>query len=125
MNFQRVPKLGAFMAIPLVYNSCLFNESLTESVANFQDVTARQKQQDEDMEHWETQQHSAREHAVNQGTEYEEEEKEWPDINLEEFRTQEEKYVVCLDTMGQDREISDEQKEFALTTIERFIQIWE
>ena len=41
MNFQRVPKLGAFMAIPLVYNSCLFNESLTESVANFQDVTAR------------------------------------------------------------------------------------
>ena len=62
---------------------------------------------------------------MNQGTEYEEEEKEWPDINLEEFRTQEEKYVVCLDTMGQDREISDEQKEFALTTIERFIQIWE
>lgn len=27
--------------------------------------------------------------------------------------------------MGQDRELTDEQKEFALTTVERFIQIWE
>ena len=30
-----------------------------------------------------------------------------------------------MDTMGQDRELTDEQKEFALTTIERFIEIWE
>ena len=30
-----------------------------------------------------------------------------------------------MDTMGQDRELTNEQKEFALTTIERFIQIWE
>lgn len=27
--------------------------------------------------------------------------------------------------MGQDRELTEEQKNFALTTIERFIQIWE
>ena len=27
--------------------------------------------------------------------------------------------------MGQDRELTVEQKEFALTTVERFIQIWE
>ena len=27
--------------------------------------------------------------------------------------------------MGQDRELTDEQKEFALTTVERFIEIWE
>lgn len=42
MNFHRVPKLGAFMAIPLIYKSCLFDEALTESVANFQDVILRQ-----------------------------------------------------------------------------------
>ena len=53
MNFQRVPKLGAFMAIPLVYKSCLFDESLTESIANYQDVTTRQTQQDQDIENWE------------------------------------------------------------------------
>ena len=38
MNFQRVPRLGSFMAIPLVYKSCLFDESLAESVANWQSV---------------------------------------------------------------------------------------
>ena len=38
MNYQRVPKLGSYMAVPLVYRSCLFDESLNESVANWQDV---------------------------------------------------------------------------------------
>lgn len=35
------------------------------------------------------------------------------------------KYVVCLDTMGQDREITESQKRFALETVERYIKIWE
>ena len=38
MNFQRVPKLGSYMAVPLVYKSCLFDESLAESVTNWQEV---------------------------------------------------------------------------------------
>lgn len=57
--------------------------------------------------------------------EFEPEEREWPEIKLDEFRTVNQKYVICMDTMGQDRELTDEQKEFALTTIERFIEIWE
>jgi hypothetical protein len=28
MHFYRVPRLGAFMAVPLDYNSCLFEKSL-------------------------------------------------------------------------------------------------
>ena len=38
MHYQRVPRLGSFMAIPLVYKSCLFDDSLTEAVANWKDV---------------------------------------------------------------------------------------
>jgi len=44
MNFQRVPKLGSFMAIPLIYKCCLFDESLAESVTNWQEVQQRQVQ---------------------------------------------------------------------------------
>lgn len=33
--------------------------------------------------------------------------------------------MICIDTMGQDREITDEQKKFTLETVERFIEIWE
>lgn len=54
MNFQRVPKLGSFMAIPLVYRSCLFDESLSEAVTNWQDVQVRQAQQEADIETFET-----------------------------------------------------------------------
>ena len=41
MNFTRVPKLGSYMAIPLIYNSCLTDQALEESVRDFQDVAAR------------------------------------------------------------------------------------
>ena len=57
--------------------------------------------------------------------EWEPEEREWEQVKMTPNLTQDEKYVVCLDTMGQDRELTDEQKEFALTTVERFIEIWE
>lgn len=57
--------------------------------------------------------------------EFEPEVRDFPPIELEEFKTQEQKYVICLDTIGQDRELTAEQKQFALETIERFIAIWE
>ena len=49
--------------------------------------------------------------------EWEPEEREWEQVKMTPNLTQDEKYVVCLDTMGQDRELTDEQKEFALTTV--------
>lgn len=35
------------------------------------------------------------------------------------------KFVVCLDTLGQDREFTEEQRVFALETVKNFAQIWE
>ena len=51
--------------------------------------------------------------------------REWEEINLASFTSTDEKYVVCLDTMGQDRELTDDEKRFALRTVERYIEIWE
>lgn len=34
IQFQRVPKLGCFMSVPLVYKSCLFDESLETLVSD-------------------------------------------------------------------------------------------
>jgi hypothetical protein len=33
--------------------------------------------------------------------------------------------VVCLDTLGQDREFSEEQRRFILEAIKRFRGLWE
>jgi len=37
MHFYKVPRLGAFMAIPLVYNSCLFEEALDTAVKDYKE----------------------------------------------------------------------------------------
>ena len=45
MHFEKVPRLGCFMAIPLVYNSCLFNEALEEAVEDYQVVSKEKEEQ--------------------------------------------------------------------------------
>lgn len=34
MWFKTVPRLGAFMAIPIIYNSCLSDEALDAAIAD-------------------------------------------------------------------------------------------
>lgn len=41
------------------------------------------------------------------GEEYIEEAKEWEDIQENPYKTQKVQYVVCLNTMGQDRGYTD------------------
>lgn len=35
MHFYKVPRLGCFMAVPIVYNSCLFEDSLDNAVNDY------------------------------------------------------------------------------------------
>lgn len=46
MHFKKVPRLGCFMAIPLVYNSCLFNDALEEAVENYMVVSKEREEQE-------------------------------------------------------------------------------
>ena len=53
------------------------------------------------------------------------EERTWPAIDEKSFLTKQRKYVVCLDTLGQDREFTDQQRRFALETVKNFATFWE
>lgn len=44
---------------------------------------------------------------------------------MKPFLSTEEKFVVCLDTMGQDREFTPEQRRFVLNTVDKYRKIWE
>lgn len=44
MHFERVPRLGCFMAVPLIYNSCLFNEALEEAIDNYKEISKEQEE---------------------------------------------------------------------------------
>ena len=95
MHFEKVPRLGCYMAIPLAYNSCLFNEALEESIEDFNNVKAQREEQDKAKLEWEEKQA-----AKQEGDQSDEQVPEWPEIGYAPFKTFKEEYVVCLDTLG-------------------------
>jgi hypothetical protein len=56
---------------------------------------------------------------------WEEEEREFPLGQVSDFIATEEKFVICLDTLGQDREFTEDQRRFVLNTVQEYRKIWE
>lgn len=125
MHFQKVPKLGAYMAVPLVYNSCLTDEALEAAVENYSEISAAKEEQNKQRTEYEESFETRKQAALANGDPFDEEEKVWEELEYAPFKTHEEKYVVCLDTLGQDREFSDDEKIFMLNTVQKFKEIWE
>ena len=125
MHFQRVPKLGAFMAVPLVYNSCLFDEALESAVEDAKTITEQREVQARERQEYEEQLEAKVAAAQANNETLEEEEKVWDALEFAPFKTQEEKYVICFDTMGQDREFTDKEKKFVFDTMRKFKDLWE
>lgn len=113
------------MAVPLVYNSCLFNDALEEAVEDYMVVSKEREEQDKLKAEYEDQQTLIRQQKQEAGETYEEEEQDWKDISFAPFKTFKEEYILCLDTLGQDRQFSDDEKRFALQTIQAYKEAWE
>lgn len=60
-----------------------------------------------------------------EGEAFKSEEKVWEEIKTQPFKSRPIKFVVCLNTMGQDRELTAEQKTYALKTVQFFRDTWE
>ena len=125
MHFEKVPRLGCYMAVPLIYNSCLFNEALEEAVEDYQTVLKEKEEQDKLRADHEQQQQDKKQAAQDAGEEFEYEEFDGQEIEAKPFKTFKEEYVVCLDTLGQDRQFSDDEKRFVLETITAYRECWE
>ena len=125
MHYWTVPKLGSFMAIPFVYKSCLLSESLDNALLDYIDVLKRQEEQNEQKREYNEEQETIKEERLKAGEKYEPEEKEWEEIVPAPFYTVNQKFVLCIDTLGQDLVLTDDQKRFCLQTAQQFIQKWE
>lgn len=55
--------------------------------------------------------------AARSGDPFDEEEKEFPLEEVKPFQSSDEKFVICLDTLGQDREFTNDQRRFVLETV--------
>jgi hypothetical protein len=125
MHYWNVPRLGSFMAIPFVYKSCLSESSLDSALLDYIEVLKRNEVQDAEIAEWNEEQEAVKEDKLKAGEKFYPEDKEWEDIKTNSFMTSDEKFVLCIDTLGQDRKLSDEQRKFCLETTLKFIKTWE
>ena len=77
------------------------------------------------MREWEEAENERKEAALKNNETFVPEKKEWPSIDPEPFESEDVKFIVCLDTLGQDRELSDDQKRRVLNHVNKFREIWE
>jgi hypothetical protein len=100
MNYWKVPRLGSYMAIPLVYKSVLSVDSFQHAYDDLLEFNKRTLAQEEEKrvftELLET--HKAEKLAANEA--FVPEVREWEPITLPAFKYSLKKFVICLDSMG-------------------------
>ena len=132
MVFFRIPKLGAFMAIPLIWNSSLSEMSFdvgTEERIRFRKAkTEQEKEKDaretkfqEDFK----EKTEAKENTEELEAEYETWKKAFEEVQEAAFQTIKKEYVVGLDTLGQDKEIDLKDQELLNGFVKLFAKSWE
>ena len=107
IHYYDVPKLGSYLAIKLEYESCLFENAFDEAVLDFVNKEAARAEQLKQKIEWEEQQNELRKEKEDAGEEFIEEPREWEEIKENAYKTQSVQYVICLNTMGQDRQYTD------------------
>ena len=109
MHFFKVPKLGSYLAIRLEYESCLFEEALDAAVVDYVDVRLKQKEQEEEKKSFLDKQKAGGDEegdADNTVSDGQSTARKWDEIKPEPFKTKKIQFVVCLNTLGQDREFT-------------------
>jgi hypothetical protein len=125
IHYFDVPKLGSYLAVKLEYDSCLSEEAFDAAFAAHKETEQKRKEQELEKIEWEQQQQQAKAAAADEDKEFVPEVKEWAEITEPAFITQKVQYCVLLNTMGQDREYTEEQKLFALREVQTYRDQWE
>jgi len=125
IHFYQVPRLGSYLAIRLEYNSCLSVEAYNDGVRDSLGCREKLREQDEAKREHEEKERDRKEECEGNEQEYVHDDGNWQDITVKPFTTTKVQYVVCLNTLGQDREFSAEQIRYALDTVRLYRDEWE
>lgn len=118
MHFFKVPRLGSYLAIRLEYQTCLFEEALDAAVIDYLDMKQRHKEQEEEKKSFiEKQNHDDDGDEKEAGAPVN---RKWEEIKAKPFKTRKVQFVVCLNTLGQDREFTPDEIKFAQRTVRDF-----
>lgn len=124
MKFFKVPRLGSYLAVRLSYNSCLSDKAIEEAIADKLEVDKKREEQEAERKQYEEDVEADRD-AKSKGDDEDGEEKIWEVIQEKEYLCNEQKYTVCLDTMGKDRTLSKDQIQFVLNLVKDYADTWQ
>jgi len=124
IKFFKVPQLGSYLAIRLSYKSCLSDKAIEEAIADRIEVEKKREEQELARKDHEEELEVAKENKDAEALEALEE-KVWEEINEKDYEVNENKYTICIDTMGQDRSLTPDQIRFALGLVKQFSENWE
>ena len=114
MHYFQIPRLGAYMAIPLIFNSCLSETSFDSGLANRINYLKERAEIEEKDKNFQDQIADKKDNGDDYADlekEYEAAMEQWAEVKEPPFEVIPKEYVVCLDTLGQDRELTlEEQK---------------
>lgn len=147
IKYFKVPRLGCYLAVPLVYSSYLFVEALDaalldyaaytavlkrneELTKEYEEALAEAKEEDEESLEKEVKKRSENKSGSKLEAEAEAEEPKIEPPQLEEvvepqYQSRPLSFVIGMDTLGQDREFTEEQKEFVFKIVNKFRTTWE
>lgn len=114
MHYFRVPKLGSYLAVELKYDHCTNESSFDAAFREYNQTQERILDQKIERQEWEKEQEEIKRQKEEDGEQFYPEEKEWELIEEAPYKSETKRYVVSLDTMGQDRPLTDEQIEHVL-----------
>lgn len=81
IHFFKVPRLGSYLSIPLVYNSCMFDDALDQAVSDYFAIVKAREEQEKQKHDYEEEQNKIREEKEKLGEYYEPPEpREWDPI---------------------------------------------
>ena len=125
MHFFKVPRLGSYLAIRLEYDSCLSVEAYNDGCRDALSCRDRILEQEQSRLEHEDKEKTRKDEEENDGREYTRDEGSWAKIESKSYSTKKLQYVVCLNTMGQDREFTAEEIRFALDCTLNYKNEWE
>jgi len=129
IKFFKEPRLGCFLAVDVSYNTSLSKVSLESAIENQKDYEKncalqeeRRKEYEARMAELEKERHEMSGEGKNpddaaQDPSRVKEEYVEEKVILQDYKKFEKKMILCLDTLGQDRIFTAEQKKFIFDTV--------
>ena len=125
IKYYRVPKLGSYLVVALCYTSFLFEDALDKAVENYYATQEKISTQQREKEDKEAEIQKQKEDAEEEGTEFVPEKIEWEVITEPPYLSIVQQYILCIDTLGQDRQISQKEIEYVKDIAKFFCKNWE